>query len=590
LVELSRPVELKDLTRFVSVIDPQLSPDSAKIAFVVIKPDEKRDNYDSTIWVVDRISGEPQMYFGGGSDLWPRWSPDGKHLLFLSKRTLKEGEKGSELWLASTSAGEPRRVLRLAGGIEAPSWMPDGNRIVFLSAVGEEDDGVKVVRRIPLWSNGAGFTYHARKHLHIVNVNSGSARQLTTGEMNVVYSSPSNAGNRVAYVAAINDLNPMITDLFVTDVETGDSLKLTDSNMAIGPVCWSPNDKHLAFRAHNLRRGFATHATIWLVPVEGGKPADLTGKLDRGTARSVYYDLRGPYTYLLAPAPAWSQDHIYFTVSNAGRYNLHRVNLTISRIEPVVTGDFLIDDFSVRKDVVAYLKVTEIAPAEVWVKDEQGDRKITNLNDELLSELNLSTPEHFEYQASDGEKIDGWVMRPLNAKGEKLPAILDVHGGPKSVFGYSFMFEHHFFTSKGFAVIYLNPRGSDGYSEEFADIRAAYGERDFKDIIEGLDHVLSRFQFVDPDQIGVTGLSYGGFMTNWIVTHTDRFKAAVSQNGISDWIAMFGTTDIGFYFSPDQIGKEPWSNLQAYVDKSPLTYGRCSSIVLRISDAGLISQ
>lgn len=572
MVELSRPVELKDLTRFVSVIDPQLSPDSAKIAFVVIKPDEKRDNYDSTIWVVDRISGEPQMYFGGGSDLWPRWSPDGKHLLFLSKRTLKEGEKGSELWLASTSAGEPRRVLRLAGGIEAPSWMPDGNRIVFLSAVGEEDDGVKVVRRIPLWSNGAGFTYHARKHLHIVNVNSGSARQLTTGEMNVVYSSPSNAGNRVAYVAATNDLNPMITDLFVTDVETGDSLKLTDSKMAIGPVCWSPNDKNLAFRAHNLRRGFATHATIWLVPVEGGKPADLTGKLDRGTARSVYYDLRGPYTYLLAPAPAWSQDHIYFTVSNAGRYNLHRVNLTISRIEPVVTGDFLIDDFSVRKDVVAYLKVTEIAPAEVWVKDEQGDRKITNLNDELLSELSLSTPEHFEYEASDGEKIDGWVMRPPNAKDEKFPAILDVHGGPKSVFGYSFMFEHHFFTSKGFAVIYLNPRGSDGYSEEFADIRAAYGERDFKDIIEGLDHVLSRFQFVDPDQIGVTGLSYGGFMTNWIVTHTDRFKAAVSQNGISDWIAMFGTTDIGFYFSPDQIGKEPWSNLQANVDKSPLTY------------------
>jgi len=572
-MELSRSLELSDLVRFVSVIDPQLSPDTSRIAFVAVKPDEKRDNYDSTIWVVDRISGEPQTYLSGGSDLWPRWSPDGKHLLFLSKRTLKEGEKGNELWLASLGGGEPRRILRLTGGIEASCWMPDGNRILFISAVGDEEEGVRVVKRIPLWSNGAGFTYHARKHLHIVDVNSGSVRQLTRGEMNVVYASSSNRGNRVVCVAATNDRNPMITDLFVMDVETSEIDKLTESNMAIGPVTWSPDDKHLAFRGHNLRRGFATHATIWTIPVEGGKPTDLTGKLDRGSARSIYYDLRGPFTYLLAPAPAWSQDYVYFTVSDSGRYNLHRIDPKSGRIEPMVAGDFVVDDFSVGKNVVAYLKVTETSPVEVWVKDERGDRKVTNLNEAPLSEVRLSSPEHFEYKASDGKRIDGWVLKPqVSREGEKLPAILDVHGGPKSVFGYSFMFEHHFLASKGFAVIYLNPRGSDGYSEEFADIRNAYGERDFKDVMEGLDYVLSKFAFIDPDRVGVTGLSYGGFMTNWIVTHTDRFKAAVSQNGISDWTAMFGTTDIGFYFSPDQIGKEPWTNPQGYLSKSPLTY------------------
>lgn len=570
---MPRPVELKDLTRFVSVIDPQLSPDLTKVAFVAIKPDERRDNYDSAIWVVDRASGEPKLYFAGGSDLWPRWSPNGKHLLFLSKRTLKEGEKGGELWIASTGGGEPRLVVRLKGGIEAPQWMSNGSHIVFLSAVGEEDEGVRVVRRIPLWSNGAGFTYHTRKHLHTVDVSSGSIRQLTHGETNVVYASPSTRGSKIAYVAATNDLNPMITDLFVTDADGVQPKKLTGSDMTIGPVCWSPNDEHLAFRGHNLRRGFATHATIWLMPAEGGNSIDLTGKLDRGSARSVYYDMRGPFTYLLAPAPAWSQDHIYFTVSDSGRYNLHRVNPKDRKIEPVVTGDFLVDDFSVRREVVAYLKVTKTEPAEVWVKDELGDRKLTNLNTSLLSELKLTTPERFEYQASDGKKIEGWVMKPPMIKeGERTPALLDVHGGPKSVFGYSLMFEHHFFSSKGFAVVYLNPRGSDGYSEEFADIRGAYGERDFKDIMEGLDFVLSHFRFIDPQRVGVTGLSYGGFMTNWIVTHTDRFKAAVSQNGISDWIAMFGTTDIGFYFSPDQIGKEPWSNPEGYLAKSPLTY------------------
>jgi len=573
VTRLSRPIDLKDLARLVSVIDPQLSPDSARIAFVAVKADERRDSYDSTIWVIDRATGEPQMYFGGGGGLWPRWSPDGKHLLFLSKRTMKEGEKGNELWVASTSGGEPRMVLRLKGGVDTPSWMSDGKQIAFLSSVGEDEEGVKVIKRIPLWSNGALFTYHLRKHLFIVDVSSGNVRQLTDGEMNIIYAAPSNTGKKIAYVASTEDLSPMKTDLFVMDLATGESKKLTDHNMNIGPVCWSPDDKHLAFRANNLSRGFATHATICLIPAEGGRITDLTRKLDRGSARSVYYDARGPFTYLLAPAPSWSQNHVHFTLSDSGRYNLHRVDPTSGTVEPVVAGDFLVDDFSVKGDVVAYLKVTETEPAELWVRDERGERRVTDLNGSALSELKLSAPEHFEYKSSDGKKIDGWVMKPpLSKEGERHPAILDIHGGPKSVFGYSFMFEHHIFTSKGFAVIYLNPRGSDGYSEEFADIRGAYGERDFKDIMEGLDYALSKFKFIDQDRIGVTGLSYGGFMTNWVVTHTDRFKAAVSQNGISDWISMFGTTDIGFYFSPDQIGKEPWSNPQGYLSKSPLTY------------------
>jgi len=573
LITLPRPVELMDLTRFVSVIDPQLSPDLTKVAFVAIKPNEKRDNYEMTIWVIDRISGKPVTYFGGGTGLWPRWSPDGRQLLFLSRKEMKIDEKGNGLWEASIFGGEPRLILRHAGGIDAPCWMADGRRIIFLSAVGEQEEGVRVIRRIPLWSNGAGFTYHARKHLHVVDAHSSVVRQVTEGEMNVVFAAPSNKGNEIAYVASTNDLNPMITDLFVTDLDSGETRKLTESNMSIGAVCWSPDDRHLAFKGHDLRRGFATHVTIWRIPAPGGKPANLTGKMDRGAARSIYYDLRGPVTYLLAPVPVWSQDHIYFTASDGGRYNLHMINPNSGSIDPVIKGEFLVDDFSVRNEVIAYLKVTKTSPAEVWVKDEKGERKLTSLNDSLLSELKLTVPEHFQYQSSDGKLIDGWMMRPSNLKGrERVPSVLDIHGGPKSVFGYSFMFEHHFFSANGFAVLYLNPRGSDGYSEEFADIRGAYGERDFKDIMEGLDHALSKFLFMDPGRIGVTGLSYGGFMTNWMVTHTDRFRAAVSQNGISDWTAMFGTTDIGFYFSPDQIGREPWTNPDAYLAKSPLTH------------------
>ena len=195
---------------------------------------------------------------------------------------MREGEKGNELWEASTAGGESRPLLRLAGGIDASCWMADGKRIVFLSAVGEQEEGVRVIKRIPLWSNGAGFTYHAHKHLHVVDAYSGAMRQLTHGDMNVVYATPSNGGNEIAYVASTNDLNPMITDLLVMDLDSGRTRKLTESNMSVGAVCWSPDDKHLAFKGHDLRRGFATHVTIWRIPAAGEKPANLTGKMDRG--------------------------------------------------------------------------------------------------------------------------------------------------------------------------------------------------------------------------------------------------------------------------------------------------------------------
>lgn len=574
MVFLSKEIKSEYLKRFVSVSDPQLSPDLKNIAFLTVKIDEQKDDYQTTIWVIDRVSGEPIMYLNGTGDFWPRWSPDGKHLLFLSRRTLKGEEKGGELWVVPVNRGEPRLVLKMKGGIGAPQWISDGRKILFLSALGEEED-VKVVRRIPLWFNGAGFTYNLREHLHMAHVDSGDVVPLTEGDINVVFASPSNKGDKIAYVAATNDLNPIITDIFVLNLKTSENIKLTESNMAIGPLCWSPDDENIAFRGHDLRRGLASHEDIWLIPSNGGTPENLTRKLDRGTSRRIYYDLIGPFVSLYAPVHVWDGNHIYFTVSDSGRFNLYRLNLNNKIIEPVIVGNFIIGDFSVKKDVIAYTKVTETEPAEVWVKDEVGDRKITSFNSELLLKMNVSIPERFEFKASDGKIIEGWILKPPDLKkNEKYPVILNIHGGPKSAFGYAFMFEHQFFASKGFVVVYPNPRGSDGYSEEFADIRGKYGERDFQDIMECVDYVISTYDFIDQNRIGVTGISYGGFMTNWIVTHTDRFKAAVSQNGISDWTAFFGTTDIGFYFAPDQIGKNPWDNTEEYKRKSPLMYAQ----------------
>ena len=578
---MARMLQLDDLTRFVTVSDSQLSPDLDRIAFVVGRADERRDGYSSTIWVVDRSDGEPVMFLSGGKDRHPRWSPDGKQLLFLSDRGLRKDERGVGLWVVPALGGEPRLLTRTETGIEQPRWGLDAAEVFFLSSVGKVEEDVKVIDRIPLWFNGAGFTYNLRRHLHVVDAASGVVTRLTEGETNVVCAAPSNRGRGVAYAASEDDLDPRRMDIYLHDLDSGEHLKLT-SGYSVASLCWSPDDSCLAFLGSDLSRGSATHTAVWLLLLDGEEPESLTGSLNRGCSRRAYYDLRSPLASI--PAPVWDGGHIYFPVSEGGRFNLFRVGFKDGEIEPVVTGEFSLEEFSVRDEIVAYTRVTGTEPAEVWVRDGAVERRLTGFNDGLLSRLSLSEPERFEFEASDGQRIEGWVLRPGGLReGERCPAILDIHGGPKSKFGCSLMFEHQLYAAEGYAVVYLNPRGSDGYGQDFADIRGIYGTRDYEDIMEAVDHVLAAHDFIDPDRLGVTGLSYGGFMTNWIVTHTDRFRAAVSQNSISYWPSFYGTSDIGFHFAPDQIGGDPWTNEAGYREKSPLTYApRVSTPVMFI--------
>ena len=564
---MPRRLEIEDIDKFVMASHPQLSPDGSSLAYVVTRAEGEA--YVPTLYLVDPGDGAPKKYWEKARN--PVWSPDGSQLAFVSNRGLKEGEKGAEIWV-TTLSGEPRIVCKAPGGVELPAWSGDGSDIYFLSYVGEEPKDARVIDHLPFWYDGVGWTHYRRKHLHVVDVASGIVKQLTEGESDVACHAPSNKGERVAYAISETELAPRETTLYVLDSEKGECRKILEK-YSVASLGWSPGDGLLYFSGSDLSRGYQTHTTIWVIPPIGGEPTDLTGRLDRGSGRVVYNDLRSQYAG--PPNPIWDVDRIYFPLSDGGGYAIHSVRPEDGEIAKVISGNFCIEEFSVRGGVVAYTRTGVVEPMEVYVRKGKRDTRLTHLCDAPLAEAPMIDADHFMFEASDGANIEGWLIKPYGWKeGKSYPAIFDIHGGPRSKYGYAPMFEHQIYAAQGYAVVYANIRGSDGYDLDFADIRTRYGTRDYLDFMEMVDHALGAYVWIDQTRIAVTGLSYGGFMTNWVIGHTDRFRCALSQNSICNWVSFFGTTDIGFHFGPDQIGGDPWSNPEAYAEKSPLNYAK----------------
>lgn len=562
-----RRVKIEDIGSFVSVDAPRISPRGDKVAFVVGRTLVHEDRYESNIWIFDRENKALKQLTGGGNDYNPVWSPPGDKILFLSNR----GDKKIGIWsIDSEGKGEASLVLTKEGRISQPSWSPDGESILFLSRLINKED-VKEIKKIPFWIDGQEFTYHSAVQVFSVNILTRQESQLTNVDMDVQGATFSNDGKKIAYIVSANKKNPLSYDARVMDFNGKNVKTIASGFMYDGPMypVWSPNDEHILLQASRFEKGFASHSNLWLIPVKGGEPRNLTDELELNIGNSLYCDIRNPHSY--GPqGPVWEGDHIYFHVSEGGSVKLARLDMRRDKTEIVAGGDIGINKFAIKGNCIIFSGGTDIDPLEVW-ESKDGKKRLTHFNDSITDDLRIVLPERFAFKASDGEEIEGWFMKPVDFdRGKRYPAVLWIHGGPKSKFGYGFMHEFQLFASSGYGVVYLNPRGSDGYTENFADIRKHYGERDYKDIMEALDWIESNCSWIDPERIGVTGISYGGFMTNWIITQTNRFAAAVSEDGIADWITMFGMTDIGFFFSKDAVGGDPWDSLDKYLAKSPL--------------------
>jgi dipeptidyl aminopeptidase/acylaminoacyl peptidase len=563
------PVSWRDVLELPLVSSPEAGGEG--VAYVVSKPDSKGERLESSLWLWSPRRGSRPLT-SGPQDSCPSWGPGG--LLAFTRKV--EGEVG--LAVIAPGGGEARVVARSRFGYRALRW--GGGRVYALSRAPLEsgewreylDRDVLEIERIPIWINGEGFVFDRFSGVVAIDPYSGEQRWIVHGGFDVVAFDVDPGGRYLAYARTYDELRPYLHEVRVVDLESGEEWSLL-SGLTVAELAVDPAGRLLAVKARDhARRGFAGHFHVYTIPLRGGEAECLTCSLGLNTLNTANSDVRGPSC---SRSLQWGPgDGLYTLVSDAGRVHLYK--LLPRGPEPLIAPECgVVDEYTLGPGgEVYYTLMTPTRPKELYRHEGGGGERLTFHTDSWLSRRRLEEPRRHRLRASDGATIDYWVLPPTGGPREGSPWILYIHGGPKTMYGCGFMLEFHALSGAGYAVVYGNPRGSDGYSEEFADIRGHYGERDYQDLMEIADHAPRAEPWLDPGNAGVAGGSYGGFMTAWVITHTDRFRVAVPQRLCSNWISKYGTTDIGWYFNKDQIalGKRPWEDLEAYWSRSPLRY------------------
>lgn len=600
---MTRPLAADDLYAIKLGEDPQISPDGERVAYVEVGMDRPTYEYRRTIWVTPAGGGEPRRFTAGPNDSAPRWSPDGRSLAFVrapadevKPKDETERARGTghpQIWIVPADGGEARQLTFMRDGAGDPVWSPDSTTLLFTAEVGEPDDAeaaraVLGGRRVPtvrtidrLWYrlDGHGWNYERCPHLFIVPANGGEARQLTDGDWSDGTPAWSPDGQRIAFASdrTADRWRVLGSDIWVFDIASGSLRRLTDETLQCGAPTWSPDGRTIAFAAAPRRKS-GGHVDLYVVPAGGeGAARRLTEDFVPTCADTCIDDMRaghGPARML------WSADGgtIYFLASYRGMTHVYAARPEGGQPVAVTEREGHVYAFSMdaSRQSLALGISDPIIPGDVYIQrvdQPQQVRRLTELNAGLFAEVELAQPRELAFTGADGWQMQGWVLRPARARdGQVTPAVLQIHGGPTAMYGWSFFFEFQLLAAQGYTVVYSNPRGSTGYGRVFsAAVTNDWGGKDYEDIIAGLDAAIARGG-IDPERLGVAGGSYGGYMTNWAVGHTDRFKAAVTMRCVSNLASMFGTSDLGWELTDESFDVTPWSDLGRLMDRSPITY------------------
>ncbi|UII56918.1 S9 family peptidase [Cytobacillus spongiae] len=582
-----RTLNAEDLFEMKSVADPQLATNGKELVYVETSIDKELNEYYSNLFYiqVDEKSEPVQWTYGKHKNITPRWSNDGKRLAFVSNRNEK-----NQIYIMNKSGGEARQITFCLNGASNPLWSPDGKKIAFQTSLKENESVLEQTERkekmiAPLEvdqmkykSDAQGFWDGSYHHIGIVDVETGEILQLTEGKADYYLQCWSPNGMQVALTADLNDDQDLSfsNSVYLMHIESKELIEVTNHTGYFGNVTWSPNGKYVGMLGHEREYENATLTKLWVYHTEEHTLTCLTPNWEVNAGDFAIGDFQQG---TIAPGLLWSDDDyesFYFLATDHGNTVVY-YGTVAGEIYPALLDQQHVYGLTTggRNDraVVAISKPN--LPGDLFLLEVTTGEvtQLTNCNNDFLEEVPLAEVQPFTFKASDGLDVHGWMMKPTMYKeGEKYPMILEIHGGPHMMYANTYFHEFQLLAARGYAVVFTNPRGSHGYGQHFVDaVRGDYGGKDYDDLMEAVDFVLQEYPFIDENRLGVTGGSYGGFMTNWIIGHTDRFKAAVTQRSISNWISFYGVSDIGYYFTDWQIQAD-LTNIEKLWKHSPLAY------------------
>jgi dipeptidyl aminopeptidase/acylaminoacyl peptidase len=573
----------EDVYALTSVVDPRLSPDGRRVAYVVSRTDEEANTYRTAIWVAALDGSEEPRQFTSGerNDGSPRWSPDGRWLAFVSNRDGDEKKAKGQLYVLPADGGEPRKLTDGKESVESIAWSPDSSRIAFARRVpdetyAEEDDRKRAPRRFTrvfFKLDSVGWIGDRRRHVFVVGLDGGDERQLTDGDCENDTPAWSPDGKRIVFWSMRGDRWDVefVEALYELelDSEGAGPKRLSQPDESASNASFSPDGSRIAYIYAPEDGTYPHHSQIAVMNADGSDRRVLTASLDRQCA-----------PFPLAREPVWDGDRVAFAVEDGGNVHLYTVAADGSR-EPelLVGGEQFTGLFDLVDGVLVYTASTYDRPQELFAGD---GKRITSVCDDFVAGRELAPVERFTAESADGTEVDAWLVRPPDFdETKRYPALLTIHGGPFSQYGTGFFDEVQVYAGAGYCVLFSNPRGGSGYSEEWGRaIRGTgngdgpgWGTVDFEDVMGVVDTALAKYPFLDADRLGVLGGSYGGYLTSWTVGHTKRFKAALSERSVNNLVSAFGSSDL-FWVFERQFGGPMWEDVDAWLRMSPATYAR----------------